>query len=169
MIFRKHKAKLLLLAFFCLTGLQAQNLNLVEKNGIQTPISTSNIRSITFKSGMLSINLNAGIPISKVLNSVSNINFMPPTGIIEPSQVSNTLLIFPNPTQGIINIDYQPDGINNVDLKVISIDGRVLYAEILKDKYTYRHQIDLSAWQRGLYFVILNNGRTIISEKIIKK
>ena len=167
-MFRKNKVKLLILTIFCFTGLHAQDLNLIEKSGLQTPVSISNVRSILFKSGNLNVNLRTGVPINKVLNSVRSIHFPPITGINNPLQTSITLHLFPNPTHDFINLDYQTDEINDINLKVISIDGRVLYTEILKDKSVYSHKIDISTWQRGLYFVILNDGKTMISKKIIK-
>ena len=167
-MFRKNKVKLLILAIFCYTSLQSQNLNLIEISGTQTPLTISNIRSLSFVSGNLNINLKIGIPFSKALNVIRSINFVSPTGIINQSQVSNSLQLFPNPTHNILNIGYQTDEITKIDLKIISIDGRVMYTDILRDKSVFIHKIDISSWQRGLYIVILNNGKTVISEKIIK-
>lgn len=168
MLYIKNKIKLLILAIFCFTGLQAQNLNLIEISGIQTPFSINNIRSLSFISGNLYVNLKVGIPFFKVLNDVRSISFEAPNGIIKPSQTLNRLQLFPNPTSDFLNIGYQTDETTNIDLKIISIDGRVIYADILTDKSIFSHRIDISSLQNGLYFVILNNGKTVISEKFIK-
>lgn len=168
MLYIKNKVKLLLLTIFCFTGLHAQNLNLIEINGAQTPLTINNIRSLSFISGNLYVNLKVGIPFSKALNSIRSISFEAPNGIIKPSQALNRLQLFPNPTHDFLNIGYQTDETTNIDLKIISIDGRVIYADILTGKAVFSHKIDISSLQNGLYFVILNNGKTVISEKFIK-
>lgn len=169
MIFKKLKTYTILLAFSGLFTLQAQTLNILEKSGNNTPISINNIRSLIFTTGNLNINLKVGTPVSKALSTVRNLNFSPTTDIIIPSNYKNNALqLFPNPTHSFINISYQTDNNVILDLKILSIDGRIMFTETINGLNINQYKVNASSWQKGLYIVLLNNGKEVISGKIIK-
>ncbi|MCK9254976.1 MAG: CotH kinase family protein [Bacteroidales bacterium] len=77
----------------------------------------------------------------------------------------NWFAIYPNPNQGIINIELS-DGEFEADFSLISING----VELLKTKvYFGNNQIDLSQFSNGIYLGILKTKNKIANTKIIVK
>lgn len=68
-------------------------------------------------------------------------------------------LIYPNPTNGIVNIDTDA----NVSVVVYNVLGEKVIS-------TKNHKIDLSSFESGVYFVLLKDekGKIIKQEKIMK-
>lgn len=169
MIIKKLQTSLVSLVILSSLGLQAQNLNVLEKGGNKTPISINAIRSLTFPSGSLKINLKEGTPLSVSLSNVQNINFVTVTNIDSPLELlSEKINIFPNPAKDIATIHFISNDKSDVDLKIISIDGRIVYTKRLDSNETNQHSIDISSWQNGVYGVVLYTGTTIVSGKFIK-
>jgi hypothetical protein len=169
MLIKKGKYCFLLLAISSLTYLQAQSLNVLEKTGTNTPISINNIKSLTFQSGNLNINLKVGTSVSKALSTVRNLNFAPYTGINLPSNYKNNALqLFPNSTRDFINISYRSDNNVFLDLKIITIDGKIMHSETLNSLNINQFHLNISSWQNGLYLVLINNGFEVITGKFLK-
>jgi len=81
----------------------------------------------------------------------------------------NFLLIYPNPTNYLINIKFKIDKYNFVDLRFFDLLGREvekLYnTYLLPGEYRYEYKVDkLSS---GIYFVNLQIGNDILHKKII--
>lgn len=87
------------------------------------------------------------------------------TGIAE-SVSENSLLVFPNPTEGKIELNYFSSYTGNVKIIVADIFGKTISeSEILKTSKNLNHFIDLSDLSKGVYFIKLN----IEAQEIIKK
>lgn len=86
-------------------------------------------------------------------------------GIGENNAVS--LELFPNPTNGLVNINISATQFNNADLRVIDAIGKEVYQKgNLNIDGTYSTTIDLSAQPQGIYFVIINGDTQRASKKI---
>ena len=86
-------------------------------------------------------------------------------GIGENNAVS--LELFPNPTNGLVNINISANQFNNADLRVIDAIGKEVYQKgNLNIDGTYSTTIDLSAQPQGIYFVIINGDTQRASKKI---
>ncbi len=77
----------------------------------------------------------------------------------------NIISIYPNPSNGAININ----GINgNVDLRIINIQGKVVFTEeLISDNQSYTQGVDLSAYPKGIYFIKLTNKNFTKVEKVV--
>ena len=80
-----------------------------------------------------------------------------PNSITESMNAEIT--IYPNPTNGIININWQ--GSKNATLQVLSLFG----TEILNK--TISNEIDISNFPKGIYFVRINDGVKVYSSKVV--
>ena len=69
----------------------------------------------------------------------------------------NNIVIFPNPTKGIINFS------KPVDIKVYNVNGNLIISDV------YKSLIDLSKYSDGLYNIILIFEDRIFDYKIIKQ
>jgi hypothetical protein len=73
------------------------------------------------------------------------------------------VLIYPNPTTGIVNID-RVNISNNTLIQVFDISGRLLKTKILISSQT---QLDLSDYPKGTYFIRIREENRVITKKII--
>lgn len=75
--------------------------------------------------------------------------------------------LFPNPTNGILNINISANEFNNADLSIIDAIGKeVFHRGNLNIDGTYSTTIDLSTQPQGIYFVIINGETQRASKKI---
>ncbi|RKD92653.1 T9SS type A sorting domain-containing protein [Mangrovibacterium diazotrophicum] len=86
--------------------------------------------------------------------------------VIEDQLENQAILIYPNPTKGILRIDIaELNGINMV-VGIYDSNGRLLINQSLKENTS---QFDLSAYPSGLYFLIIKSNDEKREWKIIKE
>jgi len=86
------------------------------------------------------------------------ITFCATTGIVSNNDLFN-FLPYPNPTKGMVYL-----GNKNQYIEVYTVEGKKVM-----DRYT--NQINLEAYQPGIYYIIINDekGTTIYKNKLIKE
>ena len=80
-------------------------------------------------------------------------------------ETANSLDIFPNPTNGLVNINFY--NIFPTTLKVQDILGKVIYETYISDKGFIIKQIDISDYSSGVYIIELSSEYGFIHKKII--
>ena len=85
------------------------------------------------------------------------------TGINESNSENPEFIVYPNPTNGIFNVDYNKA--NNI--KVTTILGVVVYAEKLELLSSGTKSIDLINFANGIYFINVSNGQGSSRHKVI--
>lgn len=73
------------------------------------------------------------------------------------------LSIYPNPTNNLLTVETNILGLQTIE--ITSLNGQLLY-DIMIEGPT--HQIDLSAFQKGIYFITVRYRDFVRTEKIIK-
>lgn len=91
------------------------------------------------------------------------------TNCVFPVSVNNAISenevsIYPNPTSSMLNVE-MPNK-NNSSIKIIDVSGRIIYSQIVSQKNT---TIDLSKFNKGIYFVEVKNNQQSYVRKIIKE
>ncbi|MDQ2793924.1 MAG: T9SS type A sorting domain-containing protein [Bacteroidota bacterium] len=79
----------------------------------------------------------------------------------KPGDESKTLLVYPNPSTGIVHLTINNLQGKKVELSVLNVIGTVMYHETvteLNDRYT--KMLDLSKFANGLYYVRLEAENT---------
>lgn len=71
--------------------------------------------------------------------------------------------IYPNPTNSMLTIESAVSNLHCID--ITSLNGQSLFREVLKGT---THQIDLSSFQRGVYFITIRSKDFVTTRKIIK-
>ncbi|MFZ2896980.1 MAG: T9SS type A sorting domain-containing protein [Saprospiraceae bacterium] len=111
-----------------------------------------------------------------LLSSPSNINGSLYMGIdyinIEPIDITSVkenqpfdeVMIFPNPTKGLLNINTNTESIDGI-LTVFSISGAELTTRKVKKSNI---QIDLSGYENGIYFVRIEMNHKTITRLVMK-
>lgn len=86
------------------------------------------------------------------------------TGVEEVAGATNDVVIFPNPSNGIFSIQYQNNAPQSIE--IYNVVGEKIYSTI-SNKET--HDIDISLFPKGVYFVKLDDGEKVIAKKIVIK
>jgi hypothetical protein len=75
--------------------------------------------------------------------------------------------IYPNPTNGeiLVNIP-QNEAVSSHTVSLYDINGRVLSSKEVSHNEV---RMDLSSYANGVYFIKINSGETVITEKVVKK
>jgi polyisoprenoid-binding protein YceI len=87
---------------------------------------------------------------------------------IENSFEENNFLLFPNPSKGIINIQFQHNSTsNNIIIKVYDVVGKLVFEkqqiELNKQQFT----INLDNIKTGIYFITVQKNNSSTSKKLI--
>ena len=79
-----------------------------------------------------------------------------PQAIVRPALGDHTLVVYPNPSTGIVHLTISGMEGRKVELTVINVIGTVLYRETLTElNERYTKTLDLSRFANGLYYVKL--------------
>lgn len=93
------------------------------------------------------------------------------TGIKDTENANfNSLMVYPNPTESVLNISFELEDSHAFNVKLISVTGNVVYQEA-KDNFSghYVNTIDLSSMAKGVYFLSLSNENGSINKKVVVK
>jgi hypothetical protein len=91
------------------------------------------------------------------INRVSGINDL----------IIQDLLIYPNPTQGLITISFNSTRKNDYKIRIIGMLGESVFEdELTKFSGDYKHEVDLSKYSKAIYFLEIESDQGVISKKI---
>lgn len=86
-----------------------------------------------------------------------------PTGINENVVKTNSIVLFPNPTNNSINFQL-PEGTGDIDLRVVNLQGQVLISQ----NHVLSNTIDLSSLPPGTYIILLRTELGYYSGTAVK-
>lgn len=76
--------------------------------------------------------------------------------------------VYPNPSEGKVNIKFHSPSDNEMTLKVVDVNGKVIYTEDLKPvNGDYNKSLELQNAKNGVYILRIEQDGKISSEKII--
>lgn len=85
---------------------------------------------------------------------------------MEATASVSSLDIYPNPTNGAIVVRLpQVEGVSQHTISLFDMNGRVLSS---KEVSGHSLEMDLSSYANGVYFIKINSGETVITEKVVK-
>jgi hypothetical protein len=101
---------------------------------------------------------------------IDNINMIKnETLSVSENPLKNAVQIYPNPTQGLVNIALSTDYDNQYMLKVNNVIGQVVWESSSTDfNSNASESIDISKFNSGIYFVTVQVGDAKIVKKLIK-
>lgn len=79
------------------------------------------------------------------------------------------LKIFPNPSQGLINIDFTSNIVlSNLKIQICTLDGRLVYlTDKQKSEGTISENIDISELPKGMYLLKLSEDGSCYYDRIV--
>jgi len=81
---------------------------------------------------------------------------------IEETNLSE-LTIYPNPTKDILTIE--TDNLDPYSIKITTLNGQQILIGMMEGTH---HQLDLSTFQKGVYFITIRSDDFVATKKIIK-
>jgi hypothetical protein len=123
-------------------------------NGSPIPGATDSFYVAT-QYGLYAVNITDSIGCSRISNGV----------LASVSQLSDQSLIkiYPNPSHDYLILK-NTSSVKNITLQITNALGQVVYAEKLKGEIEKRINLNLSG---GIYFIQLNDGARIYSQKLV--
>lgn len=94
--------------------------------------------------------------------TISICNTLPSTLGVE-NEIFESVSVYPNPTNGLLNIDLGELKHNDLKVTVFDLQGRMIKSTNISNNTT----IDLSSYEKGVYLVTLENDQYKTTKKII--
>ena len=93
--------------------------------------------------------------------------------VLVPTAVSlsatDELLIYPNPTDGLVIISAHLRKMTNLTVKLIDLQGRIIETFELSKYVNFENRLDLSSYPSGTYFLEIEGKELMKRIKIVKK
>ncbi|MES2138716.1 MAG: GEVED domain-containing protein [Bacteroidota bacterium] len=87
---------------------------------------------------------------------------------IEETEMLNTISVYPNPTTGLFNITTSNANFTQLTISVLDIQGKEVFTTSDKNySVNYNKQINLEGLAKGIYFIKLNTGAGVKTQKLI--
>ena len=78
--------------------------------------------------------------------------------------------VYPNPTNGMVNISYNLENDAKVTLRITTIQGQIIQqTKVDKPSGLQTDNLDLSGLTNGIYFVSINSTNGTYTAKLIKE
>jgi hypothetical protein len=91
------------------------------------------------------------------------------TGIDEMVS-KNEVLVYPNPSSGLLNIGFTVKGRQPVSIKLASVNGTNVFSHYLSEfEGGYKNTIDVSAYSKGVYTLHIQTGNSVVVRKVVLK
>ena len=86
---------------------------------------------------------------------------------IEEASLNGSLSIYPNPTNGVFTIEMRDMKTDVYTIKVTNVLGQKVFESANSVSGLHKENIDLSAFQKGVYLIEIKNSTATITERII--
>lgn len=133
---------------------------------VEEPIGPASKYNLVFSTGIANLESLRYICVSADL-----INDLSPQGNQICKEFKNILFVFPaypNPAKAILNLEWISEKNKTVRISLSDAMGRnVLASEFMADQGLNQEVINLSAFQNGIYYLIINDGFTKSAQKIL--
>lgn len=79
------------------------------------------------------------------------------------------VMIYPNPSNGLINVELQSNQNSDISIAVYDIRGRIIFENKFENKIQFNEKIDLGKVNSGIYIIEISDGKNKINKRIIKR
>lgn len=167
---KKKKIILMLMLFVAVLNADAQKIYIYFTNGSINEYPLSEVRKISFSEANMLLHKTDDEILSW---AISNINKYDYNLITETPEIVESspfdILIYPNPSKGSFKLDYQIDKLSEINISIVSIDGR-LYETLVsekKEKGSYTLNVNNYNLYSGTYFIKIQDKNKSTIKKII--
>lgn len=110
----------------------------------------------------------SNLPCSGNVTSTRHVTFDVCTGIAGQNNAEPGLAVQPNPAHESVTVGISGISTGSAVLTITAMDGKTRFTEnIAASSTTVQKQIDLSGFDRGVYFIQLNTGKKLLTQKLV--
>ncbi|MCB0508700.1 MAG: T9SS type A sorting domain-containing protein, partial [Bacteroidetes bacterium] len=85
------------------------------------------------------------------------------------SKAVSLLELYPNPTEGKLQLNMNLVKKGEVEIEIYSLEGKILYQQKYGETKSVTEQIEMSAYAKGVYIVKIKVDAENIYQKVIKQ
>lgn len=163
----KKKIASAIVVILSVTTISAQNLIVNLNSGASETFPIENVRSIKFGTCTMILNqMNGGVNFW-YLDDITSYSFDAAASIAENNLSSEYLEVFPNPSDGLFNLNYNSSKTESIQLVIVDLNGRQIqevYKGIHNGTSTFLWQSDVP---KGIYLVQLVTETHCITQRIV--
>jgi hypothetical protein len=153
-------------------NISTRDCNLADNLPQFTPASlkSASLRTDSYKKDTVIGGYN--VSMYAPVNINSNSSMKEPTSVFDILQKDDFLTVFPNPTSDLINIIYSCSDKQSITIKLIDpVSGKKIKTIFTGDinSEIYMTDLDISNLSSGLYVILIQTEKEMISEKFIKR
>ncbi len=165
--------KVLMLLFFLVAigtlSSKAQRVYTFTNDGSEKSFLIKDIRSLTFPKNKVNVNFKNGEIKSIPFADLTKLTFSKTSGVNDIPKLSSLIQIYPNPVQELLHIDCRNiQTERDFHLQIISITGKTVYNQKMSKKSDI-NKINVSHWNKGVYFIYIKTAKNNYTKKFIKK
>ena len=88
------------------------------------------------------------------------------TEISDPESNLSRLIIYPNPSDGIITLEFSDSSIYDkmISIDILNLNGQIIFSRQLMNQGLLN--IDASAFAKGMYLIRVNDGKQVFSSRV---
>jgi hypothetical protein len=90
-------------------------------------------------------------------------------GIRNPENHGLDLVIYPNPGDGMFNIQINPEKPGMMQLKLNNVMGETIFSRPVQINSISNYQLDLEYLPDGIYFLVVEGNEQLVTKKLVKK
>ncbi|MCK4664484.1 MAG: choice-of-anchor J domain-containing protein [Bacteroidales bacterium] len=89
------------------------------------------------------------------------------TDINDITGLNTRVNIYPNPNQGLFNLEIFSNNNTDFAIEIINVQGQVVYSKNILNVSEYSENIDISGFSKGFYYLKVNTGNEVKTRKLI--
>ena len=166
----KNLCLTLLLSAFGLTTLKSQDLYIKFKSALTVNYGVSTVHHIDFSTTDMNVHLWGGNIQSYRMDSIEYYNFLPGTIGLTILEKKEDLLIYPNPTNGLIYLSYHLTKTTRTEILIYNISGQIIWSrskDQIKGELTETLNLNRIGIKPGVYFIELTTKSKRLINKLI--
>lgn len=105
--------------------------------------------------------------VTYIIRAIFNSSVL--TSIESFEEINSELSVYPNPSNGLININIDSPSKEAMSLFIHDLQGKVVYENRLIESNKYNNTLNLNHLDKGIYFIQLRHGKNITTKKLILK
>ena len=82
--------------------------------------------------------------------------------------ITNNIKIYPNPSIGIFNVEFNRSFENNLNIRIVNSFGKLVVSEVLKKGEKIK-EFNLSEFSKGVYIIEMESEIGLYKKKVILK
>jgi len=91
-------------------------------------------------------------------------------GVGVEENTSDNFIVYPNPSDGLLNIQFDFDQLNNPEIRLLSINGKLIFQEVLNGTTGFhKSTIDVSNQPKGIYILSIVADNKKVDKKVVVK